>query len=67
MIRDPRFTEIFENTIPHSTFLSESAIKSCMHQSYKLGTEDMIKWLLENKHLSDNIQYIVDEWNNQNQ
>lgn len=67
MIRDPRFTEIFENTIPHSTFLSESTIKSCMHQSYKLGTEDVIKWLLENKHLSDNIQYIVDEWNNQNQ
>lgn len=67
MIKDSRFTEIFENTTPHSTFLSESAIKSCMYQSYKLGTEDVIKWLLENKHLSDNIQYIVDEWNNQNQ
>lgn len=66
MIKDSRFTEIFENTIPHSTFLSESAIKSCMYQSYQLGTEDVIKWLLENKHLSDNIQYIVDEWNNQN-
>jgi len=37
-----------------------------MYQSYKLGNEDVIKWLLENKHLSDNIQYIVDEWNNQN-
>lgn len=66
MIKDSRFSEIYENTIPHSAFLSESAIKSCMHQSYKLGTEDVIKWLLENKHLSDNIQYIVDEWNNQN-
>jgi hypothetical protein len=66
MIKDSRFTEIFENTIPHGSFLSESAIKSCMYQSYKLGNEDVIKWLLENKHLSDNIQYIVDEWNNQN-
>lgn len=66
MTKDYRFSEIYENTIPHSTFLSESAIESCMHQSYKLGTEDVIKWLLENKHLSDNIQYIVDEWNNQN-
>jgi hypothetical protein len=32
--------EIFDNTIPHSTFLSKSSIDSCMMQSYILGRNE---------------------------
>lgn len=62
---DIRLTEIFENTIPHSSFLSESAIKSCMYQSYKLGVNDVLEWLKKNDHLSDNINYLIEEFQNQ--
>jgi hypothetical protein len=62
---DIRLTEIFENTIPHSSFLSESAIKSCMYQSYKLGVDDVLEWLKKNDHLSDNINYLIEEFQNQ--
>lgn len=62
---DIRFNEIFDNTIPHSSFLSESAIKSCMYQSYKLGVDDVLEWLKKNDHLSDNINYLIEEFQNQ--
>jgi len=62
---DNRLTEIFENTIPHSSFLSERAIMSCMYQSYNLGIEDVLEWLKKNEHLSDNINYLIEEFQNQ--
>jgi hypothetical protein len=62
---DIRFNEIFDNTIPHSSFLSESSIKSCMHQSYRLGVDDVLDWLKQNEHLSDNISYLIEEFVNQ--
>ena len=63
---DGRFSEIFENTIPHSSFLSERAIMSCMHQSYRLGVDDVLEWLKKNDHLTDNISYLIEEFENQN-
>lgn len=60
-----RLSEIFENTIPHSSFLSERAIKSCMYQSYNLGVDDVLDWLKKNEHLSDNINYLIEEFRNQ--
>lgn len=62
---DNRLTEIFENTIPHSSFLSERAIMSCMYQSYNLGIEDVLEWLKKNEHLSDNVSYLIEEFQNQ--
>ena len=62
---DNRLTDIFEDTIPHSSFLSESAIKSCMYQSYRLGVEDVLSWLKKNDHLSDNLNYLIEEFENQ--
>jgi len=32
-----KLEEIFENTIPHSTFLDKKSIISCMYQSHQLG------------------------------
>ena len=61
-----KLEEIFENTIPHSTFLDKKSIISCMHQSYMLGSENVLEWLSKMDYLSDNITYITEEWNNQN-
>jgi hypothetical protein len=35
-----KFEEIYNNTIPHSSFLSKRAIDSCMYQSYMLGKHE---------------------------
>ena len=32
-----KLEEIFENTIPHGTFLDKKSIISCMYQSHQLG------------------------------
>jgi len=32
-----KLEEIFEDTIPHSTFLDKKSIISCMYQSHQLG------------------------------
>jgi hypothetical protein len=63
---DTRLDEIYDNTIPHSSFLSEKAIKSCMYQSYRLGIDDVLEWLKKNDHLTDNISYLIQEFENQN-
>ena len=66
MKNEDKYEEIFENTIPHSSFLDKRSIISCMHQAYMLGTEDVLEWLSKMDYLSDNIKYIMDEWHNQN-
>jgi len=38
-----KLEEIYQHTIPHSTFLSKRAIDSCMYQSYILGKEENIE------------------------
>ena len=35
-----KFDEIYNNTIPHSSFLSKRAIDSCMYQTYMLGKHE---------------------------
>ena len=60
-----KLNEIYDDTIPHHTFLDKSSIMSCMYQSYMLGTEDVLEWLSSMEYLSDNIKYIKDEWYNQ--
>jgi hypothetical protein len=38
-----KLEEIYQHTIPHSTFLSKRSIDSCMYQSYMLGKEENIE------------------------
>jgi hypothetical protein len=61
-----KFEEIYENTIPHSSFLSKNAVMDCMEQSHELGRQDVLEWLSKMDYLSDNINYILEEWKNQN-
>ena len=35
-----KLDEIYRHTIPHSAFLSKSAIDSCMYQSFMLGKDE---------------------------
>jgi hypothetical protein len=37
-----------------------------MEQSYDLGTKEFVEWLQKQDYLSDNINYIIEEWKNQN-
>jgi hypothetical protein len=62
---DNRLTEIYEDTIPHSAFSSRESIENCMVQSYNLGLTDVLNWLKENNHLSDNTNYLIEEFKNQ--
>jgi len=57
--------KIYEDTIPHSTFLDKISVEKCMENSYNLGVKDVLEWLSQMKHLSNNIEYIIEEWNNQ--
>jgi hypothetical protein len=61
-----KLEEIYENTIPHSSFLSKKAVVNCMEQSYEMGRQDVLQWLSKMDYLSDNINYILEEWKNQN-
>lgn len=63
---DPRFKEIFDNTIPHSSFLDERSILGCMYQSYQLGYEDVFEWLSKSDFLTDDVKIIKREWYIQN-
>jgi len=57
--------KIYEDTIPHSSFLDKTSVEKCMKNSYNLGVKDVLEWLSQMKHLSNNIEYIIEEWNNQ--
>lgn len=62
---DKKLQEIYDNEIVHSSFLDKRTVEKCMKQSYDLGTEDVLSWLSTQDYLSDNIQYIIEEWKNQ--
>jgi hypothetical protein len=38
-----KLEEIYQNTIPHHSFLDKRSIDSCMYQSYMLGKEENIE------------------------
>lgn len=59
------FKKIIQENNIHSTFLNEEGIVAAMQQSYSLGVKDVLDWLKNMSHISDNVQYLVEEWNNQ--
>ena len=38
-----KLEEIYQNTIPHHSFLDKRSIESCMYQSYMLGKQENIE------------------------
>jgi hypothetical protein len=57
--------KIYEDTIPHSTFLDKISVEKCMENSYNLGVNDVLELLSKQDYLSDNIKYIIEELENQ--
>lgn len=64
MTLEKKFDEIIDSEIPHTSFLSEKSVKVCMKESYNLAIEDVLNWLSEQSHLSDNVNYLKEEYIN---
>jgi hypothetical protein len=58
--------KIIENNIVNNVFLDKESIQKCVEDSYNLGVNDVLDWLSKMDYLSDNLKYIIEEWNNQN-
>lgn len=61
---DNRIKEIYDREIVHHSFLDKRTVEKCMNESYELGVKDVLSWLSSQDYLSDNIQYIIEEWEN---
>jgi hypothetical protein len=62
----PELEKIIENNIVNNVFLDKESIQKCVEDSYNLGVNDVLDWLSKMDYLSDNLKYIIEEWNNQN-
>ena len=62
----PSLEKILNTYVVHTGFFDRNSVEKCMEQSYDLGTKEFIEWLLKQDYLSDNINYIIEEWKNQN-
>lgn len=60
-----KLQNIFDEEVVSSVFLDKSSVEKCMERSYNLGREEVFDWLSKMEYLSDNIQYIKEEWENQ--
>jgi hypothetical protein len=59
--------EIYDRHIVHNSFLDKRTVDKCMEESYKLGVQDVLNWLREVDYLTDNMNYIIEEFKNQKQ
>lgn len=62
----PSLEKILSRYIVHTGFFDRNSVEKCMEKSYDLAIEELTEWLLKQDHLSDNINYIIEEWKNQN-
>lgn len=60
-----KLENIFEEEIVSSVFLDKTSVEKCMERSYNLGREDVLEWLSKMKHVSDNVDYLIEEYKNQ--
>lgn len=59
------FLEIYDKNIVHTSFLDKRTVMKCMEDSYYLGVNDVLNWMSEMNHLSDNVDYLIQEYKNQ--
>ena len=62
----PSLEKILSRYIVHTGFFDRNSVEKCMEKSYDLGIEEFLEWLSKQEHLSGNINYIIEEWKNQN-
>ena len=63
---EKKLQEIYEKNINNNFMLDKDGVIKSMEESYKLGSKEVLDWLSKMDYLSDNINYIIDEWNNIN-
>lgn len=63
---DSELKKIYEKYIVHNSFLDQNSVENCMNDSFNLGIKKVLDWLSKQDYLSDNINYILEEWDNQN-
>ncbi len=61
------YDKIIKERNVHSTFLNEDGLVNALKESYNLGVSDVLTWFSKMEHLSPNINYLIEEWNNQNE
>jgi hypothetical protein len=63
---EKKLQEIYEKNISNNFMLDKDGVIKSMEESYELGSKEVLEWLSKMEYLSDNINYIIDEWNNIN-
>lgn len=65
----PDFEKLIIENNQHSMFLDVEGMVNAMKISYELGKKqgetNVLDWLSQMSHLSDNIKYIIEEYKNQ--
>jgi lipoate-protein ligase A len=64
---DKKLEQIYDKNINTSFVLDKEGVFKSMEESYELGTKEVLDWLSKMDYLSDNITYIIEEWNNKKQ
>jgi hypothetical protein len=62
----PELRDIIEENVVHSLVLNHPSIEKCAEKSYNLGVTDVLDWLSKKDYLTDKLEYIIEEWSNQN-
>jgi|688.fasta_scaffold45270_10 hypothetical protein len=57
---------IYEKNVKSMFVLDKEGVFKSMEQAYELGSQEVLDWLSKMDYLSDNIDYIIEEWNNKN-
>ena len=58
--------KIIEKNIVNNIFLDKESVVDAITDSYTLGVNDVLNWLSKMDYISDNIEYIIEEWYNLN-
>jgi hypothetical protein len=61
-----KLEKIYEKNVNTSFVLDKEGVFKSMELSYELGSKEVLEWLSKMDYLSDNIGYIIEEWNNKN-
>ena len=61
---EKKLQEIYEKNINNNFVLDKYGVIKSMEESYELGSKEVLDWLSKMEYLSDNINYIIEEWNN---
>jgi hypothetical protein len=57
------FEKIYEENIPHNSFLDKDSVMKSMMESYNLGKLELMEWLSKNDYLTDTKEQLLIEYN----